>query len=149
MDFIRILVTTDIFYIFLGYDERVTLDGNKEYLLILSLAEHGSLQKYLKENIITFEIFCRMSLSISRGLSFLHTKITEKEQILKLTICHRDLNPRNILVKSDLTCVLCDFGYAICVDGPKYQLNGEMILAQTKSLSEVGTISKLIFVGNL
>lgn len=126
-------------FLFSGYDERVTSDGNKEYLLILSLAEKGSLQKFLKANVIDFALFCRLSLSIARGLSYLHTKIVDKQQT-KLTICHRDLNPRNILVKNDLTCLLCDFGYAICVDGPRYQFNGEMILAQTKSLSEVGTI---------
>lgn len=126
-----------------GYDERVTSDGNKEYLLILSLAEKGSLQKFLKTNIIDFAMFCRLTLSIARGLSYLHTKIVEKQQT-KLTICHRDLNPRNILVKDDFTCALCDFGYAICVDGPRYLFNGEMILAQTKSLSEVGTIRELI-----
>lgn len=82
-----------------------------------------------------------MSLSIARGLSYLHSKIIEKNQV-KLSICHRDLNPRNIVVKSDFTCALCDFGYAICVDGPRYQYNGDMILAQTKSISEVGTISE-------
>lgn len=84
-----------------------------------------------------------MTLSIARGLSYLHSKIVEKQQT-KLTICHRDLNPRNIVVKSDLTCAICDFGYAICVDGPRYQHNGDMILAQTKSISEVGTIREFL-----
>lgn len=110
-----------------------------EYMLILSLAELGSLQEYLRTNTTTFSIYCRMAISIARGLSHLHTKI-QKADSIKMCICHRDLNSRNILVKSDLSCCLCDFGFAMKVNGSRYEHQGEMILAETKSIYEVGTM---------
>lgn len=108
-------------------------------MLILSLADLGSLQEYLRENSTNFAIYCRMAVSIARGLSHLHTKI-QKADMNKLCICHRDLNSRNILVKADLSCCLCDFGFAMKVNGSRYEHQGEMILAETKSIYEVGTM---------
>lgn len=110
-----------------------------EYMLVLSLAELGSLQEYLRENTTTFSTYCRMGVSIARGLSHLHTKM-QKADMVKMCICHRDLNSRNILVKSDLSCCLCDFGFAMKVNGSRYEHEGEMILAETKSIYEVGTL---------
>lgn len=110
-----------------------------EFMLVMSLAELGSLQDYLRENSTTFPIYCRMAISIARGLSHLHTKI-HKADMVKMCICHRDLNSRNILVKSDLSCCLCDFGFAMKVNGSRYEHQGEMILAETKSIYEVGTM---------
>lgn len=60
--------------------------------------------------------------------------------MVKMCICHRDLNSRNILVKADLSCCLCDFGFAMKVNGSRYEHEGEMILAETKSIYEVGTL---------
>lgn len=108
-------------------------------MLVLSLAEHGSLQDYLRSNSTPFNIYCRMAISIARGLSHLHTKIQKADQ-KKLCICHRDLNSRNILVKADLSCCLCDFGFAMKVNSSRYDYQGEMILAETKSIYEVGTL---------
>lgn len=106
---------------------------------MLSLAELGSLQEYLRDNIINFSIYSRMAISVARGLSHLHTKI-QKADMVKMCICHRDLNSRNILVKPDLSCCLCDFGFAMKVNGSRYEHQGEMILAETKSIYEVGTL---------
>lgn len=110
-----------------------------EFMLVLSLADLGCLQDYLRENTTSFQIYCRMAISIARGLSHLHTKI-QKGDLVKMCICHRDLNSRNILVKSDLSCCLCDFGFAMKVNGSRYDYQGEMILAETKSIYEVGTV---------
>jgi bone morphogenetic protein receptor type-2 len=110
-----------------------------EYMLVLSLAELGCLQDYLRENTTNFTIYCRMAVSIARGLSHLHTKI-QKADMVKMCIAHRDINSRNILVKSDLTCCLCDFGFAMKLNGSRYEHQGEMILAETKSIYEVGTM---------
>lgn len=107
--------------------------------MVLSLSELGSLQEYLRENVTSFAIYSRMAISIARGLSHLHTKI-QKADMVKMCICHRDLNSRNILVKADLSCCLCDFGFAMKVNGPRYEHQGEMILAETKSIYEVGTM---------
>lgn len=35
----------------------------------------------------------------------------------KLSYVHRDFNSRNLLVKTDKTCVLADFGFAMQVSG--------------------------------
>lgn len=113
-----------------------------EYMLVLSLADLGCLQDYLRQNTTNFSIYCRMAISIARGLSHLHTKI-HKADMVKMCICHRDFNSRNILVKSDLSCCLCDYGFAMKVNGSRYEHQGEMILAETKSIYEVGTMRKL------
>lgn len=123
----------------LGCDERLTSYGKMEYMLVLSLSEIGNLQDYLRENTVSFQIYCRMAISVARGLSHLHTKI-QKGDKTKMCICHRDLNSRNILVKSDLSCCLCDFGFAMKVNGSHYEHEGEMVLAETKSIYEVGTV---------
>ena len=128
-----------IVFFFQGCDERLTSDGKMEFMLVLSLAPLGNLQEYLRENTTKFSTYCRMGVSIARGLSHLHTKI-QKADMVKMCICHRDLNSRNILVKSDLTCCLCDFGFAMKVNGSRYEYEGEMILAETKSIYEVGTL---------
>lgn len=41
----------------------------------------------------------------------------------ELSIAHRDLNSRNVLVNSNGTCVIADFGFALRLSG-KY-LNGK------------------------
>lgn len=114
-------------------------DGKIEYLLVLSLADLGSLNDYLRNNTTSFQIFNRMTTSIARGISHLHTRI-QKGDMIKYCICHRDINSRNILVKADLSCCICDFGFAMKLNGSRYEYQGEMILAETKSIYEVGTL---------
>lgn len=80
-----------------------------------------------------------MTTSIARGISHLHTRI-QKGDMIKMCICHRDINSRNILVKADLSCCICDFGFAMKLNGSRYDYQGEMILAETKSIYEVGTL---------
>ena len=55
-----------------------------------------------------------MALSIATGLTHLHLDISGTQG--KPAIAHRDLKSRNILVKSDLTCVIADLGLCVkCV----------------------------------
>lgn len=54
-----------------------------------------------------------------------------------MCVVHRDLTSRNILIKSDGTCMLCDFEFAICVSGSKYYINGEEQNAESTSLMDV------------
>ncbi len=126
-------------FIFLGCDTRRTLHDNIEYLIVLSLAPLGCLQDWLHENTTSFAIFTKMAISIARGLSHLHTEL-KKNDLEKPCICHRDLNTRNILVKSDLSCCISDFGFALKTYGPRYEWKGEISLAETKSINEVGTL---------
>jgi bone morphogenetic protein receptor type-2 len=60
--------------------------------------------------------------------------------MIKMCICHRDINSRNILVKADLSCCIADFGFGTKLNGSRYERDGEMILAETKSIYEVGTM---------
>ncbi|KAJ6634282.1 Bone morphogenetic protein receptor type-2 [Pseudolycoriella hygida] len=122
-----------------GCDTRRTLHDNIEYLIVLSLAPLGCLQDWLHENTTSFTTFAKMAKSVARGLSHLHTEL-KKNGLEKPCICHRDLNTRNILVKADLSCCISDFGFALKTYGPRYEWKGEISLAETKSINEVGTL---------
>uniref|UniRef100_A0A336M2V6 receptor protein serine/threonine kinase n=1 Tax=Culicoides sonorensis TaxID=179676 RepID=A0A336M2V6_CULSO len=124
---------------YFGSDERQTMDGSIEYLLVLSLAPLGSVQAYLLHNTISFSTFCKMAKSIARGLAHLHAEI-KRDGVVKPCVCHRDLNTSNILVKADLSCCICDFGFALKTYGSKYEFRGELVSAETKSINEVGTV---------
>ncbi|XP_058457060.1 bone morphogenetic protein receptor type-2 [Malaya genurostris] len=124
---------------YFGCDERRTMDGRIEYLLVLSLAPLGCLQDWLTDNQMDFNVFCRMSKSIANGLAHMHTEI-RKGDLIKPCVCHRDLNSRNVLVKPDLSCCICDLGFAMKTFGPRYECRGEIALAETKSINEVGTL---------
>ena len=50
----------------------------------------------------------------------------------KVSIAHRDLTSRNVLMKKDGTCVLADFGYALRLKG-KY-LNGKFPLVRISNV---------------
>lgn len=124
---------------YFGCDERRTLDDSIEYLLVLSLAPMGCLQDWLIQNTASFDVYIKMSRSIAAGLSHLHTQQTIAT-INKPCVVHRDFNSRNILVKSDLSCCISDFGFALKTFGPRYEWKGVVALAEQKSLNEVGTI---------
>lgn len=59
----------------LGADERISMEGSVEYLLVLSFAPGGSLTDFLRTHTIDWTTFCKMSLSIVKGLAYLHTDI--------------------------------------------------------------------------
>nr|CAD7569356.1 unnamed protein product [Timema californicum] len=122
-----------------GCDERVGVEGCVEYLLVLSYAPNGCLQDYLRSNVLNWSTFCKMSLTVAKGLAHLHTDIRKGDK-MKPCVSHRDLNTRNILVKADLSCCLCDLGFAMKISGSKYYYNGEEQHAETKSINDVGTL---------
>ncbi|RZF33320.1 hypothetical protein LSTR_LSTR007665 [Laodelphax striatellus] len=112
-----------------GYQESATqLD------LLLLYCGLGCLQDYLKTHVLDSTVFCRMASSIARGLAHLHTEIRQGDKF-KPCVCHRDLNTRNILVKDDLSCCLCDFGLAVQVGNV-----GRGDDSARKSISDVGTL---------
>ncbi|XP_062135497.1 bone morphogenetic protein receptor type-2 [Drosophila sulfurigaster albostrigata] len=124
---------------YFGYDERRTMDGRMEYQLVLSLAPLGCLQDWLIANTTDFSQCCGMLRSIARGISHLHTELRLGD-LHKPCVAHRDLNSRNILVQADLSCCIADFGFALKVFGSKYEYKGEVAMAETKSINEVGTL---------
>lgn len=58
-----------------GSDERMTLDGNMEYLLVFSYAPGGTLRAFLQHHVVDWLTFCKMSLSVVKGLAYLHTDV--------------------------------------------------------------------------
>ncbi|XP_063237447.1 bone morphogenetic protein receptor type-2 [Bacillus rossius redtenbacheri] len=122
-----------------GCEERVGPDGCVEYLLVLSYAPNGCLQDYLRSNTLDWPTFCKMALTVAKGLAHLHTDVRKGDKV-KPCVTHRDLNTRNILVKADLSCCLCDLGFAMKICGSKYFCNGEEQHAETKSINDVGTL---------
>ncbi|GFU11450.1 bone morphogenetic protein receptor type-2 [Trichonephila clavipes] len=124
---------------YIGSKEQTSDDGRTEYLLVVSFSPLGCLQDYLQENTVDFNSLCKITLSVSCGLAHLHSEVRKKDKF-KPCVVHRDVTSRNILMKNDGTCMLCDFGFAIQISGSTYILNGEEVKAEETSLSDVGTL---------
>ena len=105
-------------------------ESSMTYWMILDYHEMGSLSDYLKSNVLTLENVCKMAGSVAAGLAYLHSEITS-ENGEKPAIAHRDMKSRNILVKTDLTCCICDLG--LCI---KFQPG----MSFTKAQGQVSTI---------
>ncbi|KAH0627616.1 hypothetical protein JD844_003573 [Phrynosoma platyrhinos] len=87
----------------------------------------GSLTDYLKGNIISWNELCHVAETMACGLSYLHEDVPWcKGEGHKPAIAHRhvpflfpdncstkDFKSKNVLLKSDLTAVLADFGLAV------------------------------------
>lgn len=51
---------------------------------------------------------------VRRGLNYLHEEIpSEKPEYYKPAIAHRDLKSSNVLLKTDLSACIADFGLAL------------------------------------
>ncbi|ESO90171.1 hypothetical protein LOTGIDRAFT_123928 [Lottia gigantea] len=87
---------------------------NTELWLITEFHERGSLSDYLKSHTITWNELCKIAESMARGLAYLHDEIPEsKDRLAKPAIAHRDFKSKNVLLKSDLTACIGDFGLAL------------------------------------
>ncbi|KAM3723607.1 Activin receptor type-1C [Dirofilaria immitis] len=95
---------------FIASDNKDT-GTSTQLWLITEFHEHGSLYDYLFANVVSEPVMLQMIRSIAVGLSFLHNEIPGPRG--KPAIAHRDLKSKNILVKSDLTCVIADLGLAV------------------------------------
>ncbi|XP_069898536.1 activin receptor type-2B isoform X2 [Dipodomys merriami] len=85
-----------------------------ELWLITAFHDKGSLTDYLKGNIISWNELCHVAETMSRGLSYLHEDVPWcRGEGYKPSIAHRDFKSKNVLLKSDLTAVLADFGLAV------------------------------------
>ncbi|CAH8518793.1 unnamed protein product [Schistosoma turkestanicum] len=81
-----------------------------EYWLVTEYHPLGSVYDYLHVNDIQWKDLLKICTGIAQGLAHLHMEIPN---ISKPSIAHRDLNSRNVLLKSDLTACIADFGLAI------------------------------------
>ena len=98
---------------FLGVEKRGE-NLQLEFWLVTSFHENGSLCDFLKSNILTWEDMVRISMSMARGLAHLHGEIpSNKGSDVKPAIAHRDFKSKNVLIKSDMTACIGDFGLAL------------------------------------
>lgn len=92
-----------------------------EFWLITAYHEKGSLCDYLKAYTLTWNELCRIGESMARGLMHLHEAIPGKSpnEPSKPAIAHRDFKSKNVLLKSDMTACIADFGLAIMFEAGK------------------------------
>ena len=82
--------------------------------LITEFHERGSLYDYLKGNLITWQELLTIAESMACGLSFLHEEIPPgRNGDRKPAIAHRDFKSKNVLIKTDMTVCIADFGLAL------------------------------------
>lgn len=104
--------------------------NEQEYWLVTEFHELGSLHDYLVEHTLTWEEVCLIAESMTRGkrqmhsykgafilknvnllgLAWLHEQNDDDKR--KPMIAHRDFKSKNVLLKSDLTACIADFGLA-------------------------------------
>ncbi len=98
---------------FIGAEKRGD-NFNVELWLISEFHELGSLYDYLKGHIVTWRDLLCIAESMARGLAFLHEDLpATKVAGPKAAIAHRDFKSKNVLLKSDLTACVADFGLAL------------------------------------
>lgn len=104
---------------FLGVDQR-NENLETEFWLATEYHEKGSLYDFLKTNTVSWEELCKIALSIGRGLTFLHEEIPANGKAdLKPAVAHRDFKSKNVLIQSDLTACIADFGLALIFEPDK------------------------------
>lgn len=99
---------------FIGAEKHIFQDGKTEFWLITQYHTLGSLCDYLKAHTVTWQELKKISESMARGLMHLHEEIPgTRTDDLKPAIAHRDFKSKNVLLKSDLTACVADFGLAL------------------------------------
>ncbi|KAM9851732.1 TGF-beta receptor type-2-like [Aulostomus maculatus] len=97
---------------FLTAEERKV---ERQYWLITAFHPRGNLQEYLTCHVISWEELQLLGSSLAKGVAHLHSDHLPCGRP-KVPIVHRDLKSSNVLVKTDLTCCLCDFGLGLRLD---------------------------------
>ncbi|XP_066302826.1 mitogen-activated protein kinase kinase kinase 20-like [Branchiostoma lanceolatum] len=96
----------------------VTKEPN--YCLVTEYAAQGSLYAYLASTELGFERTITWARDIALGINYLHNEAP-------FTVIHRDLKSKNVVISSDMTVKLCDFG-------------ASRFMSSTTKMSFVGTI---------
>ena len=91
--------------------DMISNNGVTELWLITQYHPFGSLYDYLNQETVTPRILFQLATSMCSGLSHLHQGL--QGTIYKPPIAHRDIKSKNILVKSNWTCCIADFGLAV------------------------------------
>ena len=94
------------------FAEKHIGDSGPEFWLVTDYHANGSLCDFLKVNAIGLEEMCVMALSMAAGMTYLHSRVTNNDGV-KPVIAHRDIKSRNVLIKTNKTCCISDFGLSI------------------------------------
>ncbi|KAK7092552.1 activin receptor type-2B-like [Littorina saxatilis] len=87
---------------------------NIELWLLTEFHENGSLYDYLKAHVLTWSQICKIAETVASGLAFLHDEIPPTSTLeAKPAVAHRDFKSKNVLLKSDLSACVADFGLAL------------------------------------
>ncbi|KAG9356035.1 hypothetical protein JZ751_000879 [Albula glossodonta] len=98
---------------YIGAEKRGT-NLEMELWLITEFHEKGSLTDYLKGNTVTWNDLCHVAETMARGLAYLHEDVPRyKGEGPKPAIAHRDFKSKNVMLKTDLTAIIGDFGLAV------------------------------------
>jgi len=98
---------------FIGVDRRGE-NLQQEFWLVTNFHDRGSLCDFLKGNTVSLEELMKINLGIASGLTHLHTEIpSSRGSGIKPAIAHRDFKSKNVLIRSDLTACIGDFGLAL------------------------------------
>uniref|UniRef100_A0A6Q2XPZ1 Serine/threonine-protein kinase receptor n=1 Tax=Esox lucius TaxID=8010 RepID=A0A6Q2XPZ1_ESOLU len=85
-----------------------------ELWLISEFHERGSLTDYLKGNVISWIELCHIAETMACGLAYLHEDVPRyKGEGPKPAIAHRDFKSKNVMLRTDLTAIIGDFGLAV------------------------------------
>ncbi|KAL1229289.1 TGF-beta receptor [Trichinella pseudospiralis] len=97
----------------LGFIAADNKDGGMalQLWLITDYHKKGSLFDLLMSTTLDLRLMARLARSLANGLAFLHSEICGTSD--KPAVAHRDLKTRNVLVRSDNTCVIADLGLAV------------------------------------
>ena len=74
----------------------------------------GSLNDVLKCNTLSYGEMCLIAHSLASGLAHLHEELPQRGTLdIKPAVAHRDFKSKNVLIKSDMTACIGDFGLAL------------------------------------
>ncbi|KAJ6222468.1 hypothetical protein RDWZM_001013 [Blomia tropicalis] len=97
---------------FIGAD-ITSKNHTTELILVTEYIEYGSMYDYLENNPLT-NIRQMLSLmnSLANGICYLHEEINSVI-CPKVPISHRDIKSKNVLMRSNFTCCISDFGLSL------------------------------------
>ncbi|XP_055519803.1 activin receptor type-2B-like isoform X1 [Leucoraja erinacea] len=104
---------------YIGSEKRGS-NLESELWLISTFHERGSLSDYLKGSVLSWNDLGHIAETMACGLSFLHEDIPRwKGEGPKPAIAHRDFKSKNVLLKTDLSACIADFGLAVRFEAGK------------------------------
>jgi activin receptor type-2 len=86
-------------------------------------------------NSLSWTELCRIAEGMARGLTHLHEEVpATKADACKPAVAHRDFKSKNVLLKSDLTACIADFGLALIFypGRPVGDTHGQVIYSSNK-----------------